>query len=97
MGSLRPQNQKCNQTIDGSAPSSKSGLDPTQLIYPATKHTIGVWLDANKQELPGLSPVRSYGQSGIRGAESGRAMAITCLFNRINSGVMSYDPGPRAT
>jgi len=24
-------------------------------------------------------------------------MASTCLFNRINSGVMSYDPGPRAT
>ena len=40
MGSLRPQNQKYNQTMDGSAPSPKSGLDPTQPIDPATKHTV---------------------------------------------------------
>ena len=40
MGSLRPQNQKCNQIMDGSAPSPKSGLDPTQPINPATKHTV---------------------------------------------------------
>ena len=40
MGSFRPQNQKYNQTIDGSAPSPKSGLDPTQPIDPATKHTV---------------------------------------------------------
>ena len=40
MGSLRPQNQKCNQTMDGLAPSPKSGLDPTQPIDPATKHTV---------------------------------------------------------
>ena len=43
MGSLRPQNQKYNQTIDGSAPSPKFGLDPTQLIDPATKHTASAW------------------------------------------------------
>ena len=39
MCSLRPQNQKCNQIMDGSAPSPKSGLDPTQSIDSATKHT----------------------------------------------------------
>ena len=40
MGSLRPKNQKYNQTMDGSAPSPKFGLDPTQSIDPATKHTV---------------------------------------------------------
>ena len=42
MGSLRPQNQKYNQTMDVSAPSPKSGLDPTQPIGPATKHTVSL-------------------------------------------------------
>ena len=40
MGWLRPQNQKCNQTLDGLAPSPKTGLDPTQPTQPPTKHTV---------------------------------------------------------
>jgi len=42
MGWLRPQNQKCNQTLDGLAPSPKTGLDPIQPTQPPTKHTVKV-------------------------------------------------------
>ena len=40
MGWLRPQKQKCNQTLDGLTPSQKTGLDLTQLTQPPTKHTV---------------------------------------------------------
>ena len=40
MGWLRPQKQKCNQTLDGLTPSPKTGLDPTQPTQPPTKHTV---------------------------------------------------------
>ena len=52
-GSLRPQNQKSNQTMDGSAPSLKSGLDPTQSIDHATKHTVIDLLPSIDERLPG--------------------------------------------
>jgi len=42
-GWLRPQKQKCNQTLDGLALSSKTGLDPTQPTQPPTKHTVSSW------------------------------------------------------
>jgi len=41
-GWLRPQKQKCNQTLDGLTPSPKTGLDPTQPTQPPTKHTLYV-------------------------------------------------------
>jgi hypothetical protein len=40
MCSLRPQNQRYNQTLNGFAPSPKIELHPIQPTQPSTKHTV---------------------------------------------------------
>ena len=88
MSSLRPQNQKCNQTMDGSAPSPKFRLDLTQPIDSATKHTVGVY--RNRDQVRRASscdgamegPARQWKYAERGGGRPGSFSGPTCKWYR---------------